>query len=45
MIHKLDTTRIGKFSDFVDRINSELLEPLFLQNIPTEKPIKKFYEQ
>jgi hypothetical protein len=45
MIHKLDTTRSGKYSDFIDRINSELLELLYLQHIPTENPIKKLYEQ
>jgi hypothetical protein len=45
MIQKLDTTRSGKYSDFIVRINSELLELLFLQHIPTEKPNKKLYEQ
>jgi len=42
MIHKLHTTRSGKYSDFIDRINSELPELLFLQHIPTEKPNKSF---
>jgi hypothetical protein len=45
MVHELDATRSGKCSDFIDRINSELLELLFSQHIPTEKPIKKLYEQ
>jgi hypothetical protein len=45
MIHKLDTTRSSKYSDFIDRINPELFELLFLQHVPTEKPVKELYEQ
>jgi hypothetical protein len=43
MTHKLDTTRIGKFSDVFDRMNSELLEPLFYNTYQLKNQLKKLY--